>query len=166
MTGVQTCALPIYLSGGYVIPNVIYGAYQSGLTTNPSYKDSGLGNIDLTWEKSLSYNVGFDFSMWNGKLSMEVDGFYNYVFDMLTLQNSGYPASMGGYYMSYINHNAYDTKGVDVLVAHRNHFMLGGKPFQYGVSGTVTFARSRWLVYQDEPNTPDNPIVNLKFFAS
>ena len=61
--------------------------------------------------------------------------------------------------MSYINHNAYDIKGVDVLVAHRNHFMLGGKPFQYGVSGTVTFARSRWLVYQDEPNTPDNQRV-------
>ena len=146
-------------SGNYTIPNVIYGAYNSGLTTNPSYKDSGLGNIDLTWEKSLSYNVGFDFSMWNGKLSMEVDGFYNYVFDMLTAQNSGYPASMGGYYMTYINHNAYDTKGVDVLVAHRNHVMVGGKPFQYGVSATVTYAKSRWLIYQDEPNTPDNQRV-------
>ncbi len=138
---------------------VIYGPLGSGSTVNPAYKDAGNGNIDLTWEKSLSYNVGFDLSMWNGKLSMEVDGFYNYVFDMLTAQSSGYPSSMGGYYMSYINHNAYDTKGVDVLVAHRNHVLVGGKPFQYGISATVTYARSRWLVYQDEPNTPDNQRV-------
>ena len=138
---------------------VIYGPFGSGSTVNPAYKDAGNGNIDLTWEKSLSYNVGFDLSMWNGKLSMEVDGFYNYVFDMLTQQSSGYPSSMGGYYMSYINHNAYDTKGVDVLVAHRNHVMVGGKPFQYGVSATITYAKSRWLIYQDEPNTPDNQRV-------
>jgi len=130
---------------------VIYGDGS----VNPAYGDSGIANRDLTWEKSLSYNVGFDLSLWNGKLSAEIDGFYNYVFDMLTAQSSGYPSSMGGYYMSYINHNAYDTKGIDVMVSHRNHFLLGGKPFQYGISATVTYARSRWLIYQDEPNTPD-----------
>ncbi|MBQ8422322.1 MAG: TonB-dependent receptor [Bacteroidales bacterium] len=132
--------------------------YADG-SVNPAYKDAGIANVDLTWEKSLSYNVGFDLSLWNGKLAMEVDGFYNYVFDILTAQSSGYPSSMGGYYMAFINHNAYDTKGIDVMLSHRNSFMLGGKPFQYGISGTVTYARSRWIIYQDEPNTPDNQKV-------
>ena len=135
--------------------DVIYGPYNSGSTVNPSYSDSGIPNIDLTWEKQLSYNVGFDLSMWNGLLSMEVDGFYNYVYDMLTYNGGDYPPSMGGYYKTYINNNAYDVKGVDVMVSHRNHFMLGGKPFQYGVSATVTYAQNRWIKYPDQPNVAD-----------
>ena len=132
--------------------NVIYKPYNGSTTVNPSYKENGVPNIDLTWEKQLSYNVGFDFSMWNGKLAMEVDGFYNYVYDMLTAQGSGFPPSMGGYYMSYVNKNAYDVRGIDVMVSHKNHFMAGGKPFQYGVSATVTYAKNRWVIYPDEPN--------------
>lgn len=134
--------------------DVIYGPYGSdSITVNPSFADGGVPNKDLTWEKQLSYNVGFDFSMWNGKLSMEVDAFYNYVFDMLTYQGSGFPPSMGGYYMSVINKNAYDVKGIDVMVSHKNHFLLGGKPFQYGISATLTYAKNRWIIYPDEPNT-------------
>ena len=134
---------------------VIYGPYGGGTTVNPAYKDSGLANVDLTWEKSLSYNAGFDLSMWNEKLGMEVDVFYTYVYDMLSSQGSGFPSSMGGYYPAIINKNSYDTRGIDVLVSHKNVFYAGGKPFYYGVTGTVTFARSRWLVYPDEPNVPD-----------
>ena len=58
--------------------------------------------------------------------------------------------------MTYVNKNAYDTKGVDVMLSHRNHFILGGKPFQYGISGPVTYARSRWIIYPDDPNIPDH----------
>ena len=132
--------------------DVIYKPYNGGTTVNPSYAENGVPNADLTWEKQLSYNVGFDFSMWNGKLAMEVDAFYNYVYDMLTAQGSGFPPSMGGYYMSYVNKNAYDVRGIDVMISHKNHFMLGGKPFQYGISATLTYAKNRWVIYPDEPN--------------
>ena len=50
-------------------------------------------------------------------------------------------------------------EGIDVMVSHRNHFMAGGKPFQYGVSATVTYARSRWIIYPDQPNIPENQKV-------
>ncbi len=135
--------------------DIIYGVYNGATTVNPGYKDSGLANTDLTWEKSLSYNVGFDFKMWGGKLGMEVDAFYRYNFDLLTTMGSDYPSSMGGYYTAVKNHNAYDTRGIDVMVSHRNSFMAGNKPFQYGVSGTVTFARSKWIIYPDQPNIPE-----------
>ena len=135
--------------------DIIYGT-TGGVTINPGYADGGLANIDLSWEKSLSYNVGFDLKMWDGLLAAEVDAFYKYTYDILTWMGSDYPPSMGGYYMSVVNHNAYDTKGIDVMVSHRNHFMAGGKPFQYGVSATVTYARSRWIIYPDQPNSPEN----------
>ena len=138
---------------------IIYGNYGNGTTVNPGYADSALANIDLTWEKSLSYNVGFDLKMWDGLLAAEVDAFYRYNYDLLTYMGSDYPPSMGNYFMGVENHNAYDTKGIDVMVSHRNHFMAGGKPFQYGISATVTYARSRWIIYPDQPNIPENQKV-------
>lgn len=59
---------------------------------------------------------------------------------------------MGGYYPTYINNNAQDVKGIDVKLTHRNHI---GKDFQYGVTVNMTWAKDRWLRYQDSPNTPD-----------
>ena len=134
---------------------VVYPSYGGGTVIVPAYGDNGMANTDLTWEKNLSYNVGFDLSMWDEKLGMEVDAFYNYIYDMLSAQGSGFPPSMGGFYPSVINKNSYDTRGIDVLVSHRNQFYAGSKPFYYGVSGTVTFARTRWLVYPDDPNIPE-----------
>ena len=134
---------------------VIYGQYNGSVTSNPAYYSSVVPNNNLTWEKTLSWNAGFDFSMWNGLLSAEVDAFYNWTYDMLIGQGSGFPSSMGGYYPSYVNKNSIDVKGIDILLTHRNQFYAGGKPFIYGVSASLTYAKSRWLIYPDEPNAPE-----------
>ena len=135
--------------------DIVYPSYGNGNVVKPGYGDMGIANTELTWEKNLSYNVGFDLSMWNEKLGLEVDAFYNYIYDMLSAQGADFPPSMGGYYQSIINKNSYDTRGIDVLVSHKNVFYAGGKPFYYGITGTVTFARTRWLVYPDAPNIPE-----------
>ena len=121
----------------------------------PSYYTSGIPNKDLTWEKTLSWNVGYDLSLWNGLLGMEVDAFYNYTYDILSWNGGGHPSSMGGYYPTYVNGNSIDSKGIDVLVNHRNSFQLGTKPFYYEVAGTLTWSKTRWLKYNDEPNVPE-----------
>ena len=121
----------------------------------PAYYTSGIPNKDLTWEKTLSYNVGLDFSLWNGLLGGEIDGFYNYTYDILSWNRGGHPDSMGGYYPTYVNKNAIDAKGIDVLLTHRNRFDLGGKPFFYEVGATMTYSKTRWLKYNDEPNVPE-----------
>ena len=135
--------------------NVAYGLLNGSTAVVPAYYTSGIPNTDLTWEKTLSWNAGFDMTMWNGLLGMEVDAFYNYTYDMLTYQSTGFPSSMGGYYPTWVNKNAIDSKGIDVMLTHRNHFDLGGKPFYYDISGSVTYSHTRWLVYEDEPNIVD-----------
>ncbi len=135
--------------------NVAYGLLNGNTSIVPAYYVSGIPNTDLTWEKTLSYNVGFDMTMWNGLLGLEVDGFYNYTYDMLTYQSTGYPSSMGGYYPTWVNKNAIDAKGIDIMVSHRNHVNVGGKPFYYDITGSLTFSHTRWLVYNDEPNIVD-----------
>ncbi len=132
---------------------VIY-PYGSSTKSSAIYT-SGIPNPDLTWEKTLSWNAGFDATLWNGMLGIELDGFYNYTYDVLTSMGGGKPSSMGGYYPTYGNHNALDTKGVDIQITHRNRVMLGGSPFQYSVGFNLTYSHTRWLKYLDDPNTQE-----------
>jgi len=136
-----------YALGGKVV--------YPGSSAVPAYYTDGIPNKDLTWEKTLSYNVGTDFSLWDGLLGGEIDAFYNYTYDILGWNGGGHPSSMGGYYPTYVNSNAINSKGIDVLITHRNRFVLGGKPFYYELGGTVTYSKTRWLKYNDEPNVPE-----------
>ena len=135
--------------------NVAYGQKGGATVISPAYYTSGIPNTDLSWEKTQSWNVGVDFTLWGGLLGMEIDAFYNYTYDMLTYQSTGFPSSMGGYYPTWVNKNAVDSKGIDILVRHRNHFTLGGDPFYYEVTGSLTRSKTRWLVYNDDPNIVD-----------
>lgn len=58
---------------------------------------------------------GFDATLWNGLLGIELDAFYNYTYDVLTGMGGNKPSSMGGYYTTYGNNNALDSKGIDIL---------------------------------------------------
>ena len=65
---------------------------------NAALVPSTLGNPDISWEKNGKFNIGVDFSFWNGRLSGGIEYYSNTTKDMLsyfTLPNSfGY----GGYY--------------------------------------------------------------------
>ena len=141
----------MFLSKYALAGKVVY----SGTGAVPAYYTSGIPNKDLTWEKTLSYNVGIDFSLWNGLLGGEIDGFYNYTYDILSYNGGGHPDSMGGYFPTYVNGNSIDAKGIDVLITHRNRFNLGGQPFYYELGATLTYSKTRWLKYNDEPNVPE-----------
>ena len=128
--------------------------YPSGSAVKaPGIYTSGIPNPALTWEKTLSWNAGFDATLWNGLLGIELDAFYNYTYDVLTGMGGNKPSSMGGYYTTYGNNNALDSKGIDILLTHRNKFHVAGSPLQYTVSGNLTYSKTRWLKYLDEPNT-------------
>lgn len=113
-------------------------------------------NPDLSWEKTLSYNAGFDAVMWGGKFAIEFDAFYKYTYDILTWMSGNYPPSMGGYYKNWENYNRMDTKGFEVTFTHRNTITVGNKKLNYSVSPNVTYAKSRWLRYAESPNVEEN----------
>ncbi len=124
---------------------VIGGVNVNGLnTSNPA-------NINLTWAKSLQYNAGFDLNLWNGLLGLEFDVFYKYIYDMPAAVSSTYPDSFGGYVYGYENSNKQDHKGFEFNLTHQKR--IGDFSYNVGVNGT--FAKRRWLKYNDSENTPD-----------
>ena len=126
-----------------ILNNQILQALRTSVVANPN----------LTWENMLTYNVGLDFTMWKGLLGMEFDAFYNYTYDMLTYMGGDYPPSMGGYYPSWANYNRMESKGLELLLTHRNSFDLAGSRFTYGIGFNISYATNRWLRYPDSPNT-------------
>ena len=154
--------LSTYAKGG----NIALGQYGAPSQVTSTYYTDGIANTDLTWEKTRSWNAGLDFSFWKGLLGMEIDGFYNYTYDILTYQSTGFPSSMGGYYPTWVNGNSIDARGIDILVRHRNHFDLAGDPFYYELTGTLTYSKTRWLKYNDDPNIVDYRKVSGTTYGS
>ncbi len=139
---------------------------MNGSVVNTIYQ-SVMANPNLTWSKTRSWNVGFDATMWNGMLGVEFDAFYNYSYDILGSLGADYPPSMGGYYPSYGNILATDAKGIDILITHHNRFNVAGKPFNYSVSGNMSWAKNRWLEYPDSPNIPEwQKVTGTSMWAS
>ena len=135
-----------YAFGG---KRIIGGIAQSSVYT------ASIANPYLTWSKTRSSNIGFDATLWGGKLGVEFDVFYNYTYDMLSGMSGGHSLSMGGYYMTYANNNKMDSKGYEIVLTHRNKFLVDGKPFNYNVGVNASYAKNRWLKYTDDANEPE-----------
>lgn len=104
---------------------------------------------DLTWERIRSTNVGFDLSVWNGKLGVEFDYFYKYTYNILNNVSSVYPESLGGRVPTRMNTGSFDNRGFELVLKHRNR--VGD--FRYGVTGQLTYAHNRILTQQQSDNT-------------
>lgn len=102
---------------------VVYGA-------NGVFNDGELaqkGNVDLTWETSNAFNVGFDFSFWKGMLSGTIEYYNRQTSDMLfnlpvapSLGYSSIPSNIGsmrnnGFELD-LNYRPVNTKDITVDV--------------------------------------------------
>ncbi len=122
-----------------------------GDTPKSSMRAGTLGNPNLSWAKTITYNAGVELNAWDGLLGLELDLFYKYQYDLIGSVNGAYPPSMGGYMHELANLNKVDYRGMDFTLSHNNK--VGD--FRYGVKLIGTLALRRWLYYAGEPdNTP------------
>ncbi len=69
--------LPLYVRGNS------YAMYPFGNTYYYTTRPNNY-NVDLTWEKTTTYNAGIDFSIHNGRFSVNLDGYYRKTTDLLS----------------------------------------------------------------------------------
>lgn len=101
----------------------LYGAYvdhysvsNAGTTESPEFsvRRTYRGNRDLTWEKSKTFDVGLEASLFHNRLSFEFDYFIKNTDDMLG--SHSLPASQGSPSSIYTNEQAMRNKGIELLV--------------------------------------------------
>lgn len=98
---------------------------------------SGFANADLKWETTEQVNLGFDYAMWKGRLSLSVDAYYKNTYDLL--QQRSLPKT-SGYDSIWQNSGSIENKGIE--------FTLDSTPviagdFEWSLSGNLSLNRNR-----------------------
>lgn len=115
--------------------SVILNGTQVNYTRLPAVIPDG-----LTWEKSTTFNVGADLGLFANRLNLTFDWYNRMTYDMFTV---GQPVpNVFGATVPYGNYADLSTKGWELTVNFNNQFELGGKPFNYGINGSLWDSRS------------------------
>lgn len=136
---------------GYLFDN----KYQTGIAT------TGTPNFDITWQKVNMYNVGIDATLFNNSLTMELDFFYRYRYDLLAKddQNTKLPSTVGDN-VPYKNIESRDNRGIELTLGYKKHL---GDVF-FNVTGNVTWTREKYRdnIALQEYSDPDLARINKK----
>jgi TonB-linked SusC/RagA family outer membrane protein len=130
----------VYIRQGF--PNYSFGTTSNNVT---GIYEGGLGNADVTWEKSKKKDIGIDMNLFKDKISITADYFDEFRYDQLF-----YPGSVSnilGVGLARVN-----------LASVRNRGYEGSIRFQdrignvaYDITGVLSVAKNK-VVYQDEPS--------------
>lgn len=93
------------------------GGYLFDGSQPTAFYRTRLSQPDLTWEKTASYNVGLDWSMFDGRLSLSAEAYMSRTTDLLlTVQ----VASQTGYTSHFRNLGEISNKGLELTIDTRN----------------------------------------------
>lgn len=96
-----------------------------------------LPNADLKWETTDQTNVGFDFAMFKGRLSLTVDAYYKLTRDLLQTKTL---APSAGLQNPFVNMGSIENKGLEFTL---NTTPVVTGDFEWSLSGNISFNRNR-----------------------
>ena len=120
--------------------------YPTGINT-PS-----LINPNLTWEKSTTKNLGFDFTFLQSRLTFTADIFERKVTDILTPGGKDYPALIGDDDLPFENAGILKTTGFELQAKWSDKLANG---FRYSVGVALSDDKAKVVSY---PSNPTNKI--------
>ncbi len=112
--------------------------------------DGVVANPNITWETATNYDLGVDFSLWNGLFSGELGGFYKRTEDILVARSKSIPTTFGGK-LPKENMGIVDLKGAEVLLNF--HKQIGEVDFS--LSGNATYSKSEVINIDEAADVPD-----------
>lgn len=173
MKGTPVQLLKLRASVGY-LGNINFTAYQA-LTTysyNSSYfygKGTGatpitIGNPDLKWERTLSTNIGLDFTAFRGRVDLSVDYYIKNTDDLLVDITK---APSVGVIKSLENLGEVQNKGFELRL---RTIPIQNKDWQWSLGLTYALNKnkikkiSNFLREQNEKNQSDNGVAPLPIY--
>jgi len=131
----------------------LYNIVNTGAVFNNStvgIEPGVLPNPDITWEKALSYNTGFDTRFWDNRMSFKLDLFYRRTYDILGSSQQSYPGTFGAT-LGSTNYQKIDAKGFEVELGYNGN---DRKQFNYQVSANFGFATTKIIQVDEAENLP------------
>jgi TonB-linked SusC/RagA family outer membrane protein len=124
-------AIGVYQSLTKMSPNTLAmgGKQQTTLKS-----EATMGNSDLTWETTTSFNTGIDFGLWNNRINGAIDIYLSNTDGLLLKRNL--PLALG-YENVWANIGATANTGVELTLSSKN---IVTRDFSWGTS--LVFARN------------------------
>jgi TonB-linked outer membrane protein, SusC/RagA family len=129
--------LQFYNSGSsYSFGDNLFGTSMSGLG------EGSFANKNLAWEKSRKCNIGLDALMFNEKLSLTIDYFFEHRYNIITNMSGdnklGFPDVVGRN-APYLNSGVVNNHGIEIEIGWMSRI---GKDFRYYIKPNFSFARN------------------------
>ena len=146
----------LYMAGAWSGYNTVakgQGSWQFGKDGGtgllPDAKENTMGNPDLTWEKVAKQNYGIDLKMFDSRLSLTADVFFEKRKDILSTRNT-LPA-ITDINLPKINLGKVNNHGYELSLGWNDR---AGK-VDYWLKANVSYAKNK-IIYMDEvvPNEP------------
>lgn len=132
----------------------VWGTYQFGdgssNTLQPEAIEGMTGNDVVSWEKCLKQNYGLDLKMFNYKLSLTADFFYEHRWDILSYRNT--LPGISSVKLPLINLGIVDNHGYEISLGWTDKIAGAVK---YNLVANVSYSKNK-IVFMDEvvPNEP------------
>jgi TonB-linked SusC/RagA family outer membrane protein len=114
----------------------VFNTLQQGLNAGV------LANRDITWEKSLTYNVGLDARFLDKKFNFKGDFFYRHTYDILGDREASVPSTLGAS-LPDENYREIDSKGFEIELGYENEAGSGKNAVNYYVRGNFGYAGNK-----------------------
>lgn len=131
--------------GGEVDEDGWYQRYAPGYMFNGAFvysaDPSSLPNINITWLRSTTFNIGADFEAWRGKLGASFDYFKRIRTGIFARNSVGLPTVVGAS-APYENLDSDSHLGLEFEIYHKNK--VGD--FSYELRGMMSITRQKYLI--------------------
>ncbi|MDX1469892.1 MAG: TonB-dependent receptor, partial [Flavobacteriaceae bacterium] len=132
------------------------GNYVFGSSDAAGVVSDRLPNTNITWEVSKKTDIGFETSLWDRLLGINLTYFNEKRTNILAARNLSIPATLGFPSLPDENIGKVDNHGFEIELNHRNTI----KDLDYSISANMGYVRSN-VVFLDETPNPDAPWTSV-----
>ncbi len=125
---------PVWSSSSTTWLNQFSSYWTSGIASGQS--GSFATNPDLTWETTITRNVGLDFTLFKSKLNGSIEAYWNSTKDLLI----AFPVSGSGYDYQYRNLGETENKGIEISLTWN---AIDKKDYALSISGNIGFNKNK-----------------------
>jgi TonB-linked SusC/RagA family outer membrane protein len=109
----------------------------------PGVLEASVGNAEVTWETAKKQNYGIDLDLFNNRLFLNVDYFYEYRDDILMAPKS--TPGFAGFSMPMLNIGEVKNYGIDIVTGWNGKT----RNFSYSFDGNFTYSKNE-ILFMDE----------------
>ncbi len=106
-----------------------------GSTLTSGLNNNVVPNPQITWEKALYKNIGFDGTFLQRKFNFSIDLYHRYMYDMFDQPTAAVPTSFGGNISSQ-NYGKLNSWGIEGMIGYNGH--VDDIEYSISMNGTYT----------------------------